>query len=63
MQMMQMSMLQHNQHMEEERLRRVDERESRLAMQQMFATAVGGAFAAINKYTKGKEKDDDSEEE
>jgi hypothetical protein len=63
MQMMQMSMLQHNQHMDEERHRRVEEREARLAMQQMFATIVGGAFAAINKYTKNKDDKDDEEEE
>jgi hypothetical protein len=32
-------------------------------MQQMFATAVGGAFAALNKHTNNKDKDDDEEEE
>jgi hypothetical protein len=61
MQMMQMSMLQHNQQMEEDRQRRGEEREARLAMQQMLATAVGGAFAAFNKYTNNKDKDDDDE--
>ena len=57
MQMMQMSMLQHNQFMEEERKRRGEEREDRLAeredrlaMQQMLATAVGGAVAYMKKF-------------
>jgi hypothetical protein len=62
MQMMQMSMLQHNQHMDEERHRRAEERESRLAMQRMFSTAVDGAFAFLNKYTNNKDKDDEDEQ-
>jgi hypothetical protein len=54
--MMQMSMLQHNQYMEEEHKRRDEEREDRLAMQQMLATTVAGAFAALEKYTNSQEE-------
>jgi hypothetical protein len=63
MQMMQMSMLQHDQHMKEERHCHVEECKACLAMQQMLATAVGGAFAALNKCTNNKDKDGDEEEE
>jgi hypothetical protein len=55
MQMMQVSMLQHDQYMEEERTPRGEEPEDRLAMQQMLATAVGGAVAAKKKFTNDEE--------
>jgi hypothetical protein len=58
MQMMQMSMLQHNQYMEEERQRRGEEREDRLAMQQMLADAVGGAMVALNSYIQGNQQEE-----
>ncbi len=56
LQMMQMSMLQHNQYIEEERKRRNKERKDRLAMQQMLVTTVAGAFAALEKYTNSQEE-------
>jgi hypothetical protein len=56
MQMMQISMLQHNQYMEEEHQRHGKEREDCLAMQQMLASAVGGALAALNRYTDNQEE-------
>ena len=49
-QMMQQSMLHHNQYMEEERLRRNEEREARLMMQKFLTDTVSGAFAALNKF-------------
>jgi hypothetical protein len=44
---MQMSTLQHNQYIEEERKHCTEEHKDCLAMQQMLATAVGGGFAAL----------------
>jgi hypothetical protein len=53
MQMMQMSMLQHNQYMEEEHQRR---RKDCLVMQQRLANAVGRAMAALNSYIDNQEE-------
>jgi hypothetical protein len=50
--------------MEEERPHcRVKERKTCSAMKQMFATAVGGPFAALNKHANNEDKDDDEDEE
>jgi hypothetical protein len=56
MQMMQMSMLQHNQYLEEEHQHWGEEGEDRLAMQQMLGNAVGGAFAALNRFRNNEEE-------
>jgi hypothetical protein len=57
MQMMQMSMLQHNQYMEEEHQRQREECEDHLAMQHMLADAVGGAMAALNSYIGNQQEE------
>jgi hypothetical protein len=54
--MMQMSMLQHNQYMEEEHQPHGKECKNCLAMQQMLASAVGRAMAALNRYTNNQEE-------
>jgi hypothetical protein len=56
-QIMQMSMLQHNQYMEEERKCQGEECKDQLALQQMLVTSVGRAVAAMNKYTNNEEEE------
>jgi hypothetical protein len=57
MQMMQMSMLQHNQYIEEHQ-HHAEEREDHLAMQQMLADVVGGAFAALKSFTNNQDEEE-----
>jgi hypothetical protein len=54
--MMQMSMLQHHQYMEQGHQHHGEECKDQLAMQQMLANAVGLAFAALNRYTNNQEE-------
>jgi hypothetical protein len=47
--------------MEEERQHRGEEREDRLAMQQMLADVVGGAFAALKSFTGNQDRAEEEE--
>jgi hypothetical protein len=59
--MMEMSMVQHNQYMEEERQRRGEEREDRKAMHDMLAKVVSGAFESFSRFTNKDKYEDDKE--
>jgi hypothetical protein len=59
--MMEMSMVQHNQYMEEERQRRGEEREDRKAMHDMLVKVVSGAFESFSRFTNKDKYEDDEE--